>query len=103
MFEPGDVYKYLDLPLTNYASLSYDTVLRGGKQVGFSTFSSYSHNERTMLSLGILNAEHADIGTEVTLVVGRAGRRLVEANGGTAQADRGSRGGRAGAVWPGGA
>jgi vanillate/3-O-methylgallate O-demethylase len=73
MFEPGDVYKYLDLPLTNYASLSYDAVLRGGKRVGFSTFSSYSHNERTMLSLGILNAEHADIGTEVTLVWGEPG------------------------------
>ena len=61
MFEAGDVYKYLDLPLTNYASLSYDTVLRGGKQVGFSTLSSYSHNERTMLSLGILNGDRLEL------------------------------------------
>ena len=24
MFEPGDIYKYIDLPLSNYASASYD-------------------------------------------------------------------------------
>ena len=41
--------------------------------VGFSTFSSYSYNERTMLSLGILDNEYAEVGTEVTLVWGEEG------------------------------
>jgi vanillate/3-O-methylgallate O-demethylase len=73
MFEPGDVYKYIDLPLTNYASLSYDKVLKNGRMIGFSTFSSYSYNERSMLSLGILDVEQAEVGNEVTLVWGEEG------------------------------
>ncbi|HLQ46789.1 MAG TPA: aminomethyltransferase family protein, partial [Planctomycetaceae bacterium] len=65
MFQKGDPYKAIDLPLTNYASLSYDKVLKNGKLVGFSTFSSYSFNERSMLSLGIVDVEHSEVGTEV--------------------------------------
>ena len=70
MFQKGDPYKAIDLPLTNYASLSYDKVLKNGKLVGFSTFSSYSFNERAMLSLGIVDVAYSDVGTEVTLVWG---------------------------------
>ena len=68
-----DPYKWVDFPLTNYASLSYDKVLKNGKMVGLSTFSSYSFNERSMLSLGILENEHSEVGTEVTLVWGEEG------------------------------
>lgn len=74
MFEHGqDPYKFLDLPLTNYAGLSYDKVLKNGKVVGFSTFSSYSYNERSMLSLGILDNEVSDVGTQLSLVWGEEG------------------------------
>jgi vanillate/3-O-methylgallate O-demethylase len=45
----GENYKYIDLPLSNYASASYDKVMMGGKTVGFSMFSGYSYNERSML------------------------------------------------------
>jgi hypothetical protein len=68
LFQKGDHYKVIDLPLTNYASLSYDKAMRGGKMIGFSTFSSYSYNERTMLSLGIIDAEHAEVGTQISLI-----------------------------------
>jgi vanillate/3-O-methylgallate O-demethylase len=68
-----DVYRFLDLPLTNYASQSYDKVLKGGKIVGFSTFSSYSHNERSMLSLGIVDNEFAEVGTQLSFVWGEEG------------------------------
>src|SRR5262249_236414 len=74
LFQKGDIYKAIDLPLTNYASLSYDKVLKGGKMVGLSTFSSYSYNERTMLSLGIIDNEHSEVGNQVTLVWGEEGR-----------------------------
>ena len=70
LFQKGIPYKCIDLPLTNYASLSYDKVLKNGKMVGLSTFSSYSFNERSMLSLGILENEYSAVGTEVTLVWG---------------------------------
>ena len=76
MFEPdGDIYKYIDLPLSNYTSASYDKILYKGKMVGFSMFAGYSFNERSMLSLGVVDPE-VQIGDEVTLVWG-------EENGGT--------------------
>ncbi len=76
MFEPGiEMYKYIDLPLSNYASSSYDKVQRDGKTVGYSMFSGYSYNERSMLSLGMVDPD-VEIGDVLTLVWG-------EENGGT--------------------
>jgi len=72
MFEPGDLYKYIDLPLSNYASASYDRVVSGGKTAGFSMFSGYSYNERSMLSLGVVDAE-VQTGAEVRIVWGETG------------------------------
>ncbi len=41
MFRPGETnYKYIDLPLSNYASSNYDRLLAGGKSVGFSMFTA---------------------------------------------------------------
>ena len=72
MFEPGDPYKYLDVPLANYASASYDRVLSGRKTIGFSMFSGYSFNERAMLSLGVVDPD-VEVGAEVTIVWGESG------------------------------
>jgi vanillate/3-O-methylgallate O-demethylase len=71
LFEKGDPVKYIDLPLSNYATWPYDKVLSGsdGDLVGFSTFSGYSYNERTMLSLAAVDVD-VEIGTEVVLVWG---------------------------------
>jgi vanillate/3-O-methylgallate O-demethylase len=77
LFEKGDHAKYIDLPLSNYSTWPYDKLLFGDEMVGVSTFSGYSYNERSMLSLGIVN-EDVEIGTEVTLVWG-------EENGGSAK------------------
>jgi vanillate/3-O-methylgallate O-demethylase len=72
MLETGDVYKYIDLPLSNYASASYDAVLRNGKTIGFSMFTGYSYNERSMLSLGVVDPD-VEIGSEVVILWGEAG------------------------------
>jgi len=72
LFEAGDPYKYIDLPLSNYASASYDKVLNGNKTVGISMFSGYSYNERTMLSLGIADPD-IELGSEMKLVWGEEG------------------------------
>jgi vanillate/3-O-methylgallate O-demethylase len=69
MLEPGDPYKFLDIPLSNYTSASYDRIMLNGKQVGLNMFSGYSYNERSFLSLGIVNAD-VPLGTEVKLVWG---------------------------------
>jgi len=72
MLEPGDPYKYLDMPLSNYTSASYDKVMKGGKMVGFSMFSGYSYNERSYLSLAVIDPDVA-LGDEVRVVWGEEG------------------------------
>jgi vanillate/3-O-methylgallate O-demethylase len=75
-FEPGiENYKYIDVPNANYASANYDIIRNGSKMVGFSMFSGYSYNERSYLSLGIVDSD-IQIGDVLTLVWG-------EENGGT--------------------
>jgi vanillate/3-O-methylgallate O-demethylase len=71
LLKQGDPYKYIDLPQSNYASASYDRVLSDGKTIGFSMFSGYSYNERSMLSLGVVDPD-VEIGTEVRIVWGEA-------------------------------
>ena len=69
-------YKYIDLPLSNYASSSFDRIVdKNGKVVGASMFAGYSYNEKSMLSLGIVDP-NVELGSELTLVWG-------EPNGGT--------------------
>jgi vanillate/3-O-methylgallate O-demethylase len=76
LLAPGEVnYKYWDMPNCNYASSTFDRIVRGGRTVGVSMFGGYSYNERTALSLGIVDPD-IEIGDELTLVWG-------EENGGT--------------------
>jgi glycine cleavage system aminomethyltransferase T len=70
LFVKGDAAKYIDLPLANYSTLPYDKVLKGRNTIGVSTYTGYSHNERSMLSLAIVDVAHSEPGTEVTLVWG---------------------------------
>jgi vanillate/3-O-methylgallate O-demethylase len=72
MFEEGDPYKYLDCPLSNYASASYDDVRHNGENIGFSMFTGYSSNERSMLSLGVVDAG-IEVGTQVNILWGESG------------------------------
>jgi vanillate/3-O-methylgallate O-demethylase len=73
MFQPGqDHFKYIDLPLSNYTSASYDKITHQGKTVGMSMFAGYSYNERSMLSLGVVDAD-INIGNPVTLTWGEEG------------------------------
>lgn len=70
---PGsENYKVFDLPLANYASASYDKVMMGGTVVGFSMFSGYSFNERTALSLGVVDPD-INMGDVLALVWGEEG------------------------------
>jgi syringate O-demethylase len=56
----------------------YDRVTVDDETVGVSTWVGYSANEGRMLTIAILDTEHAEPGTEVTFVWG-------EENGGTAK------------------
>ena len=75
LFQPdGDITKYIDLPLANYSTLPYDKVLKDGKTVGVSTYTGYTYNERAMLSLGVVDVQYSEPGTQVKLVWGEEGR-----------------------------
>jgi vanillate/3-O-methylgallate O-demethylase len=69
LFEKGDPAKYIDLPLSNYSTWPNDKILDGDRMVGVSTFSGYTFNERSMLSLAYVDCD-VEIGHEVTLVWG---------------------------------
>ena len=70
----GDITKYIDLPLANYATLPYDKVLSNGKTIGLSTYTGYTYNERAMISLAIVDLEFSEPGTPVTVVWGEEHR-----------------------------
>ena len=74
LFHSGKgVSKYIDFPLANYATLPFDKVLKGSRVVGLSTYTGFSFNERSMLSLAVVDVKHAKPGTKLTLVWGEEG------------------------------
>jgi vanillate/3-O-methylgallate O-demethylase len=66
----SDGYQFFDLPVANYGSSNFDSVLDGdGALAGYSMFSGYSANERRALSMATVDPE-VEIGAEVTVVWG---------------------------------
>jgi syringate O-demethylase len=73
MFGSGERAKFVDWPSAVYSMHQFDRVTVGGETVGVSTWIGYSANESKMLTLAVLDAEHAEPGTGVTLVWGEEG------------------------------
>ena len=66
--EPG--YQFFDIPIANYGSSNFDSVVDSdGSVVGVSMFSGYSANEKRALSLATLDPR-IEVGTELELVWG---------------------------------
>ncbi len=78
MFRRSERAKFIDWPSAVYSMHPFDRVTVDGETVGISTWIGYSANEGKMLTLAVLDAEHAEPGTEVTFVWG-------EENGGSAK------------------
>ena len=70
MFENGNRAKYFEFPSAVYSTWPYDKVTKNGKSIGISTWVGYSSNEGKMLTLAILDNEHAQKSNEVTFVWG---------------------------------
>jgi vanillate/3-O-methylgallate O-demethylase len=65
-----DPYQFFDLPIANYGSSNFDSVLDDdGNVIGFSMFTGYSANEKRALSLATVKAE-VELGSEVHVVWG---------------------------------
>ncbi|MCP5143970.1 MAG: aminomethyl transferase family protein [Gammaproteobacteria bacterium] len=71
ILEPGLACKMLRLPYASYAYQMYDAVRTAdGSLAGLSTFVGYSANEAQVVSLAMMDREHAEIGTELVLTWG---------------------------------
>lgn len=62
--------KIMEMPAAHYAAYPYDMVVVGGHQVGVSITPAYSSNARAWISLAILDADVAKVGTEVAVIWG---------------------------------
>jgi vanillate/3-O-methylgallate O-demethylase len=70
LFRDGETAKYLDIPQLRYSAFQYDAVLKDGETVGVSKDCAYTYNERTVLSLAVVDSEYNDPGTGLTLLWG---------------------------------
>jgi glycine cleavage system aminomethyltransferase T len=75
LFDPDHPGRYLALPTPMYATFESDAVLRAGAPAGVSQWSSYSANAGHVISLALVNVEHAEPGTELTLLWGEPDTR----------------------------
>jgi syringate O-demethylase len=73
MFQKDSRAKAIEFPSAVYSMHPFDRVVANGKLVGLSTWIGYSANEGKMLTLAMVDAEHAKPGTKVTLVWGEEG------------------------------
>jgi glycine cleavage system aminomethyltransferase T len=71
IFDKGERAKFFEFPSAVYSTWPYDAVLKNGKHVGISTWVGYSSNEGKMLTLAILDNEHAQPGDDVVFVWGQ--------------------------------
>jgi syringate O-demethylase len=78
MFRKTDRAKFMDWPSAVYSMHPFDQVTIDGEVVGVSTWIGYTANEGKMLTLAVLDPEHAEPGEEVTLTWG-------EPDGGTSK------------------
>ena len=73
LVEEEKPYQFFDVPIANYGSSNFDSILDADSQVvGYSMFSGYSANERRALSLATIDPPIA-LGTEVRVVWGEPG------------------------------
>ena len=70
LFGEGDTKKFMGLPRIGWARANYDRVERDGELVGISHSRAYQADVRSVVSLGRLDVDHAEPGTEVTVVWG---------------------------------
>ena len=77
-FRTEDRFKYMDMPASHYATLPYDRIEQGGRQVGISTYPVHTANGRVWISLSMVDEAFAADGSAVEVVWG-------EPDGGTSK------------------
>ena len=77
---PGEEYRSIDMPTTPSWHGGFfahaDHIVRAGKEIGFSSGTTYSYHFREVLSMATLDIDCAKPGTEVIVQWGDHGRRI---------------------------
>lgn len=68
LYRDGDTYRRMESPMLR--SRNYDAVLRDGEQIGYSTYGVYIYYHRSNLSVGVIDEQYTEPGTEVSVVWG---------------------------------
>jgi vanillate/3-O-methylgallate O-demethylase len=78
LLRKGPAYKPLDFPYApnEWPQAHADHVLKGGRRIGVSSGTIYSYYFREVLSMGCIDIEHADLGTEVVVQWGDYGGNI---------------------------
>jgi glycine cleavage system aminomethyltransferase T len=80
LLRPGEAYKPIDLPYApqHWPMAHADHILMGGREIGYSSGTTYSYHYREFLSMGCLDVDAADVGTEVVVQWGDYGGPIKE-------------------------
>ena len=62
--------RFVNFPLATYSTFHVDDVQKNGKSVGIAQYSGFTANAGEFVSLSIVDLEHAEPGTELTLIWG---------------------------------
>lgn len=73
LFQQGEHYDFIELPITQRRVSHYDKVLKNNKLVGVTSSCGYSYYYRQMICLAVMDLEEAEIGNEVTVIWGAPG------------------------------
>ncbi len=74
LFRSGEPYHFMEMPRDQRGFMYADSVKIGSDTVGVSTSRGYSYYFREMLSLCVIDVEHAAIGTQVNVIWGEPGQ-----------------------------
>jgi vanillate/3-O-methylgallate O-demethylase len=78
LLRPGEEYKTIDLPYAPHVwpQAHADHILKDGRQVGISSGTIYSYFFREVLSMGCIDLDASEIGTDVSVQWGDHGGRI---------------------------
>jgi glycine cleavage system aminomethyltransferase T len=78
LLRPGEEYKTIDLPYAPnvWPQAHADHVVKDGREVGISSGTTYSYYFREVLSMGCIDLDVSEVGTEIVIKWGDYGRKI---------------------------
>jgi vanillate/3-O-methylgallate O-demethylase len=78
LFEEEENFEYMEIPRNLQGLMWTDRVVRNGRDIGASVSRGYSYHFRKMISLCVIDVDHATPGEKVTIIWGDPGKRQKE-------------------------